>query len=129
MFGNVQVDGYQHMDVDMARAARTVIVSAEQIVSPEQIAARPDRTMLPHFAVDAVVAAPYGAYPHECYGRYGPDLQHFDAYAVAAKQDGPAAGLRYVEQNADVDFASFLAAAGPARLAELAADAEELMPR
>ena len=24
MFGNVQVDGYQHMDVDMARAARTV---------------------------------------------------------------------------------------------------------
>ena len=129
MFGNVQVDGYQHMDVDMARAARTVIVSAEQIVSPEQIAARPDQTMLPHFAVDAVVAAPYGAYPHECYGRYGPDLQHFDAYAVAAKQDGPAAGLRYVEQNADVDFASFLAAAGPARLAELAADAEELMPR
>ena len=99
MFGNVQVDGYQHMDVDMARAARTVIVSAEQIVSPEEIAARPDRTMLPHFAVDAVVAAPHGAYPHECYGRYGPDLAHFDAYAAAAKQDGPAAGLRYVEQN------------------------------
>ena len=39
----------------------------------EEIAARPDRTMLPHFAVDAVVAAPHGAYPHECYGRYGPD--------------------------------------------------------
>jgi hypothetical protein len=39
MFGNVQVDGYQHMDVDMARAARTVIVSAEQIVSPGEIAA------------------------------------------------------------------------------------------
>ena len=129
MFGNVQVDGYQHMDVDMARAARTVIVSAEQIVSPDEIAARPDQTMLPHFAVDAVVAAPYGAYPHECYGRYGPDLQHFDAYAAAAKQNGPAAGLRYVEQNVDAhaDFAGFVAAAGPDRLAALAADAEELM--
>jgi glutaconate CoA-transferase subunit A len=129
MFGNVQVDGYQHMDVDMARAARTVIVSAEQVVSPDEIAARPDQTMLPHFAVDAVVAAPYGAYPHECYARYGPDLQHFDAYAAAAKQNGPAAGLRYVEQNVDAhaDFAGFVAAAGPGRLAALAADAEELM--
>jgi glutaconate CoA-transferase, subunit A len=129
MFGNVQVDGYRHMDVDMARAARTVIVSAEQIVSPEEITAHPDRTMLPHFAVDAVVAAPYGAYPNECYGRYGPDLQHFDTYAAAVKQDGPAAGLRYVVENADKSFASFLAAAGPDRLAALAADAEELMPR
>ena len=129
MLGNVQVDGYQHMDVDMARAARTVIVSAEQIVSPDEIAARPDRTMLPHFAVDAVVAAPHGAYPHECYGRYGPDLRHFDAYAAAAKQDGPAAGLRYVQENADAGFASFLKTAGPDRLAALAADAEELTPR
>jgi glutaconate CoA-transferase subunit A len=117
------------MDVDMARAARTVIVSAEQIVSPDEIAEHPDRTMLPHFAVDAVVAAPHGAYPHECYGRYGPDLQHFDAYAAAAKQDGPAAGLRYVEENADKSFASFLEAAGPERLAALAADAGELTPR
>jgi glutaconate CoA-transferase, subunit A len=129
MFGNVQVDGYRHMDVDMARAARTVIVSAEQIVSPEQIAAHPDRTMLPHFTVDAVVAAPNGAYPHECYGRYGPDLQHFDAYAAAAKQDGPAAALRYVETNADQSFASFLQTAGAARLAALEAEAEELMPQ
>lgn len=131
MLGNVQVDGYRHMDVDMARAARTVIVSAEEIVSPEQIAARPDRTMLPHFAVDAVVAAPHGAYPHECYGRYGPDLRHFDGYAAAAKEQGPAAGLRYVEENVDAhaDFAGFLAAAGPDRLAALAADAGELTPR
>jgi glutaconate CoA-transferase, subunit A len=129
MLGNVQVDGYQHMDVDMARAARTVIVSAEQIVSPDEIAEHPDRTMLPHFAIDAVVAAPYGAYPHECYGRYGPDLRHFDAYATAAKQDGPAAGLRYVEENADKSFASFLETAGPERLAALAADAGELTPR
>ena len=131
MFGNVQVDGYRHMDTDMAKAARTVIVSAEEIVSPEAIAARPDQTMLPHFAVDAVVAAPYGSYPHECYGRYGPDLEHFDAYAASVRADGPAAGLRYVEQNVDAhaDFAAFLAAAGPGRLAACEAEARELMPR
>ncbi len=87
--------------------------------------------MLPHFAVDAVVAAPYGAYPHECYGRYGPDLEHFDAYATSVREGGPAAGLRYVEQNVDAhaDFAAFLAAAGPGRLAAREAEARELTPR
>jgi glutaconate CoA-transferase, subunit A len=131
MFGNVQVDGYPHMDADVAKAARKVIVSAERIVSPEEIAASPARTMLPDFVVDAVVEAPHGAYPHECYGRYGPDLEHFDAYAASAKELGPAAGLRYVEENVDAhaDFAGFVAAAGPDRLAALAADARELMPR
>jgi glutaconate CoA-transferase, subunit A len=130
MFGNVQVEGYRHMDTDMAKAARTVIVSAEEIVSPEDIAARPDQTMLPHFAVDAVVAAPHGAYPHECYGRYGPDLEHFDAYAAAVRAGGPAAGLRYVEENVDAheDFAAFLAVAGPDRLAAREAEARELTP-
>jgi glutaconate CoA-transferase, subunit A len=131
MFGNVQVDGYPHMDADVAKAARKVIVSAERIVSPEEIAASPAQTMLPDFAVDAVVEAPHGAYPHECYGRYGQDLEHFDAYVASAKELGPAAGLRYVEENVDAyaDFAGFVAAAGPARLAALAADARELMPR
>src|SRR5262249_22828925 len=90
MFGNVQVDGYRHMDADIAKAARTVIVSTERIVSPEEIAASPAQTMLPHFAVDAVVAAPHGSYPHECYGLYGPDFDHFTAYAAAAKEQGPA---------------------------------------
>ena len=50
-------------------------------------------------------------------------------YAAAAKQHGPAAGLRYVEENADAGFAGFLEAAGPERLAALAADAGELTPR
>jgi glutaconate CoA-transferase subunit A len=129
MFGNVQVDGYPHMDADIARAARKVIVSAERVVSPEEIAARPAQTMLPYFAVDAVVEAPYGSYPHECYGLYGADFEHFDAYARAAKEHGPAAGRRYIEDNVDAhaDFVGFLDEAGPARLAALAAESAELV--
>jgi glutaconate CoA-transferase subunit A len=76
------------------------------------------------------VAAPNGAYPHECYGLYAPDFDHFTAYVAAVKAGGPAAALRYVEKNVDThtDFAGFVAAAGPGRLAALAADARELMP-
>lgn len=131
MFGNVQVDGYRHMDTDMARAARTVIVSAERIVSTEEISAQPSATMLPHFAVNAVVEAPHGAYPHECYGSYEADTDHFDSYVRAIREHGTTAALRYVEQQVDryPDFPAFLDTVGPDRLAALAAGAERLMPR
>jgi glutaconate CoA-transferase subunit A len=130
MFGNVQVDGYRHMDADIAKAARAVIVSAERIVSPEEIARQPDRTMLPYFAVDAVVEAPYGAYPHECYGLYAADFEHFDAYAAATRERGPEAARQYLAEHVEghAGFGGFLAAAGEARLAALTATAAELMP-
>jgi glutaconate CoA-transferase, subunit A len=128
--GNVQVDGYRHMDVDMARAARRVIVSAEEIVAPEIIEAVPGATMLPHFTVDAVVEAPFGAYPHECYGRYEADTGHFDDYVALLREHGPDGARRYVESNvlAHEDFDGFLQAAGAGRLRELAEAARELTP-
>ncbi len=131
MYGNAQVDGYRHMDVDMARAARRVVVSAERIVSTDEISTQPWATMLPHFAVDAVVEAPHGAYPHECYGLYVADLEHFDGYAALVRDGGADAARRYVAEHVDAhpDFASFLAAAGTERLAARAAGAERLMPR
>jgi glutaconate CoA-transferase subunit A len=130
LYGNVQVDGYRHMDVDMARAARRVIVSAEEIVAPEAIAAAPGATMLPHFTVDAVVEVPFGAYPHECYGRYEADVGHFDDYVALLREHGPDGARRYVERNvlAHQDFGGFLEAAGAGRLRELAEAAKELLP-
>ena len=130
VYGNVQVDGYRHMDVDMARAARRVIVSAEEIVAPDVIEARPGATMLPHFTVDAVVEARFGSYPHECYGRYEADFEHFDDYVALLREHGADGARRYVESNvlAHADFAGFLAAAGGDRLRRLAAAARELTP-
>jgi glutaconate CoA-transferase, subunit A len=129
-FGNAQVDGYRHMDVDMARAARRVIVTTERLVSHDEIAASPSDTMLPHFVVDAVVEAPYGAYPSEVYGLYEPDLEHFDRYVDLVKARGSDGVREYVERNvmAHSDFAGFLSGVGEARLAELAAAAKDLVP-
>ncbi|MQA11615.1 MAG: CoA transferase subunit A [Pseudonocardiaceae bacterium] len=131
MYGNAQVDGYRHMDVDMARAARRVVVSAEEIVSPERIRAAPADTMLPHFAVDVVVEAPYGAYPHECYGRYEADTEHFDDYVSAVRAGGADGARRYLDEHVHgyPDFAAFIAGVGPERLARQRKQAEELMYR
>ena len=51
------------MDLEFARAAKTVIVTAEEIVTTEEIARSADRTIVPGFLVDAVVEVPFGAYP------------------------------------------------------------------
>jgi glutaconate CoA-transferase, subunit A len=128
-FGSVQIDGYPHMDVDMARAAKRVIVSTEAIVPTEQIIADPSSTVLPHFVVDAVVEIPFGAYPNECYGLYEADLEHFDEYVTSVKGSGVLGAQAYVERNvsAHEDFAGFLALVGETRLAEQCRKARELL--
>jgi len=131
MYGNAQVDGYIHMDVDMARASRRVVLSAEEIVGTDEITATPGHTVLPHFTVDAVVEAPFGAYPHECYGHYEADTRHFDDYVALLREHGPDEGVRrYVETNVKAypDFEGFLQDVDRGRLAELARLARELTP-
>jgi glutaconate CoA-transferase subunit A len=95
-FGNSQVDGYPHMDADIARAATTVLVTAEKIVSEEEIRSHPERTLIPGFAVDALVEASYGAFPHECYGVYEADFLQFDAYVAEIKTNGLRAVQEYL---------------------------------
>src|SRR4030088_355948 len=67
-YGNAQIDGLQFMDIDMAMAANRVILTTERIVSNGQIRRTPDQTRIPFFTVEAVVEAPMGCAPHECYG-------------------------------------------------------------
>ena len=96
--GNAQIDGYPHMDADLARAATTVLVTAEEIVPEDEIRRHPDRTVIPAFAVDAVVEVPYGSFPHECYGLYEADFAHFDGYVAEIKVKGLQAVREYLER-------------------------------
>jgi len=63
MYGNAQIDGILVEDFELARAARRVIVTAEEIVDNEAIRAEPWRTVIPFYVVDAVCEVPYGAHP------------------------------------------------------------------
>ena len=92
-FGNGQIDGYPHMDADLARAATTVLLTAEEIVPDDEIRRHPDRTVIPGFAVDALVHVPYGSYPHECYGLYDSEPDHFTVYVDGIKTRGATAGV------------------------------------
>jgi len=97
-YGNAQLDGLQFMDLDIAMAARRVILSTERIVSNDQIRRTPDQTKIPFFTVDAVVEAPFGAAPHECYGIYEPFFKHLDDYAAATKDDAETGVKQYLKR-------------------------------
>ena len=97
-YGNAQMDGLPFMDADIAMAANRVILTTERIVSNSQIRRAPDRTKIPFITVDAVVEAPYGCAPHECYGVYEPFLPNLDAYAALTGGDAEAGVKEYLER-------------------------------
>ena len=127
-FGNCQIDGYPHMDGDIARAASTVVVTAEQIVAEDEIRLHPDRTIIPGFLVDALAHVPYGSYPHECYGAYDAEPEHFTVYVDGIRERGAAAVADYLERYvyAPRGHTDYLALFGEARLADATARARML---
>jgi acyl CoA:acetate/3-ketoacid CoA transferase alpha subunit len=79
-YGNCQIDGISGFALEMSRACKRLIVSAEEIVSTAEIRKYPDRTAIPYYLVDAVVHAPYGSHPGEMaylYGRDEPGIQEW----------------------------------------------------
>jgi glutaconate CoA-transferase, subunit A len=78
--GNAHSWGSLGVAVDGARAARKVIIIAEEIVAPEVIASDPNRTLVPGFLVAAVVHEPGGAHPSPVQGYYGRDHAFFAEY-------------------------------------------------
>jgi len=76
--GNTRIYGTTLFAFEAAMASRRVIVSAEEIIDPLEFRKDPQRTTLPHFLVDAVVHAPFGAYPGGVPGRYELDVEHIN---------------------------------------------------
>jgi glutaconate CoA-transferase, subunit A len=127
--GNAQIEGPAYMDVEYARAAKTVIVTAEEIVPHEAIVRHADRTVIPGFVVDAVIEVPYGSYPHECHGRYEADFDHFDGYADQVNAEGVAGVHAYLDRcvTQPGTFSAFLDGVGTSTLLEQRRRARELV--
>jgi len=78
--GNTQLWGLIGMQKEVAFAAKHLIVVVEEIVSEEIIRSDPNRTLIPHIIVDAVVLQPYGAHPSYVQGYYDRDNQSYLAW-------------------------------------------------
>jgi glutaconate CoA-transferase, subunit A len=63
---------------------------------------------------------PYGAYPHECYGRYDAEFAHFSEYVAAIEARGAAAVAEYLDRfvYGPASHAEYLDQFGPTALAE-----------
>jgi len=83
--GNAHLWGNLGVAVDGARAAKTVIVVAEEIVAPEIISSDPNRTLISGFTVAAVVHQPLGAHPSPVQGYYGRDHEFFGEYHTESR--------------------------------------------
>ena len=93
--GNAQWDGTSASDVEMAKAARRVIVTCEEVVPREVIVESAHMTKLPGYYVDAVIEVPYGAHPTSHVPAYALDAWQIMEYAAVAGGDD---FDQYVEQ-------------------------------
>ncbi|PYY15584.1 MAG: CoA transferase subunit A [Acidobacteria bacterium] len=83
--GNAHCWGNFGVMLEAVRAAKKVIVVAEEIVEQEVIASDPNRTVIPGFLVSAVVHEPFGAHPSPVQGYYSRDSEFFRAYHAETK--------------------------------------------
>src|ERR1019366_6994933 len=84
-FGNAQVWGNLGVAPDAVRAAKHVIVVAEEIVPPKVIASDPNRTVFQGFLVSAVCEVPFGAHPSPVQGYYNRDNDYYSEYHRGTK--------------------------------------------
>jgi len=95
-YGNAQIDGIMVEDFELARAARRLIITTEEIIDHEEIQRQPWRTVIPFYLVDAVVEVPFGAHPTEMPVTYYFDEQHIAHWLEVSKT--PEGTSKYFEE-------------------------------
>jgi len=83
--GNAHCWGNLGVMLEGVRAAKRVIVVAEEIVEPSVISSDPNRTVIPGFLVNAVVECPHGAHPSPVQGYYSRDDDFYCEYHAGTK--------------------------------------------
>ena len=85
IYGNSRIKGISIADLELARAAKRLIITAERLVSNLEIRNDPTRTMIPFYLVDAVIKVPYGSYPGNMPYEYFSDEDHLKMWLAAEK--------------------------------------------
>ena len=96
-YGNCRFTGTSVADIDLARAAKRVIVTCERLVPHDVMRGEPHRTQIPFFCVDAVCEVPFGSYPGNMPGEYFSDEDHLKLWMDAEKD--PAAFAQFLDDH------------------------------
>jgi 3-oxoacid CoA-transferase subunit A/glutaconate CoA-transferase subunit A len=120
-FGNAQIDGIPVEDLELARAARRLLITTEEVIDDQYIRRDPRRTDIPFYLVDAVCHVPHGVHPTQMPYQYFFDEPHIQEWLAKAKTvEGTQEYLdKYV--FGVPDFESYLNLIGMDHLSQLAA--------
>ena len=119
-YGNCRFAGTSVADIDLARAAKRLIITCERLVPHEEMRRDPHRTQIPFLCVDAVCEVPFGSYPGNMPGEYFSDEDHLKKWLEAEKD--PAAFANFLDDHVFGvrDFGEYLdRCGGLARLQQL----------
>lgn len=117
--GNSHCWGNFGVMLEGVRSARKVIVCAEEIVSEEEIASDPNRTVIPGFLVTAVVECPLGGHPSPVQGYYKRDDAFFQQYHAETKTQTEFAAWAGNWVTGVADRAAYVEQLGKERVDEL----------
>ncbi|HZV05137.1 MAG TPA: CoA-transferase [Gemmataceae bacterium] len=84
-YGNCRIHGTTVADLDLARAAKRLIITCERLIPSDDFRQDPNRTVIPFFCVDAVCEVPYGSYPGNMPYAYFSDEEHIRQWLKAEK--------------------------------------------
>lgn len=114
-YGNCRFNGTSVADVELARAAKRLIVTCERLVPHDVMRHEPHRTQIPFLCVDAVCEVPFGSYPGNMPGEYFSDEEHLKLWLEVEKD--PAAFGQFLEDHifGVPDFAGYLENCGGLR--------------
>ncbi len=87
MYGNSVIRGISVADLELARAAKHLIITTEKVVHNSVIRDRPTLTSIPFYLVDAVVEVPFGSYPGNMPNLYFSDEKHMAEWLKAEKDE------------------------------------------
>lgn len=102
--GNAQWDGTSGPDVEMAKAAKRVIVTCEEVVDRGVIVENSHMTKLPGYYVHSVIEAPFGAHPTSHVPSYALDAWVLMEYAGEAGGDGFASYVEQIRNESEKEY-------------------------
>ncbi|MBW2367959.1 MAG: CoA transferase subunit A [Deltaproteobacteria bacterium] len=85
IYGNSRFRGIAVSDIDLANASKRLIITAERLISTDEIKRDPSATKIPYHLVDAVCEVPYGAYPGTMPYEYFSDEAHLKEWLTVER--------------------------------------------